>query len=136
MTAKAIRADVRFTRPKATAPALVAEDLEIHNANGVDLILNITYNPEVGSKTFNVHVRGVGPICRLDVDGTVHGDAGRSHKHALLTERCPDRNLRDGVQSRQDLSGRSVREVFAEFCALAQIAHTGNFDAPDEDDRS
>lgn len=35
-------------------PALVAENILIENNSGVVLRLNIIYNPEVGSKTFNV----------------------------------------------------------------------------------
>lgn len=94
---KQIRADIRFSRRQATAPALIAEGIAVENSGGVDLRLNITFNPAVGSKPFNAHVPGVGPICRLDVDGPAHRPAGRSHKHALQTERCPDRNLPDEV---------------------------------------
>lgn len=69
---KEIRQDIRFSKRQATSPALVAENIEIHNDAGTEARLNITYNPEIGSKTFNIHVSGVGPICRLDVDGTAH----------------------------------------------------------------
>jgi hypothetical protein len=92
--------------------------------------LNVSYNPESGSKVFNVRVEDVGPICRLCVDGTVHGDAGRSHKHSLQEARCPDRNLPDGVIPRKDLAGRSLLECFAAFCEMAQIDHRGKFEAP------
>ena len=67
---KEIRQDIRFSRKHANMPALVAE-VTITNASNVELRLNMTFNPEVGSKTFNVHVPRVGPICRLDVDGLV-----------------------------------------------------------------
>jgi hypothetical protein len=129
---KKIVGDIRFSRPGALAPAVAAQNIPIQNSQGIDLRLNITYNAEVGSKTFNVHVPGTGPICRLDVDGTNHGDAGRSHKHALKGERCPDRNLPDDVTGRPDLAGKGVREVFEEFCQMAQITHEGVFAAPDE----
>jgi hypothetical protein len=79
-----------------------------------------------------VHVSGLGPICRLDVDGAAHRPAGRSHKHSLVTERCPDWNLRDGVEDRPDLAGRPLAEVFAIFCAMAGIVHEGVFDLPPE----
>lgn len=124
---KVIRADIRFSRRQA----LTVEGIVITNDAAVDLRLNITFNPEVGSKTFNVHVPGVGPICRLDVDGPAHRPAGRSHKHSLRTERCPDRNLPDGVVDKPELSGQSVRELFDFFCELAQIRHEGTFEAPD-----
>ena len=67
---------------------MVADNIEIQNSLGASLKLNISYNPEVGSKTFNVTASGVGPICRLDVDGPAHRPVGRSHKHSLQTERC------------------------------------------------
>ena len=129
---KKIVNDIRFSKRAAAAPALVADGISIENAAGVDLRLSITVNPEIGSKTFNVHIPGVGPICRLDVDGTIHRPAGRSHKHSLQTDRCPDRNLSDGVVDRAELSGKGVRDLFAEFCATAHISHTGAFVAPDE----
>ncbi len=66
---KVIATDIKFSRRQATAPALVAEGIVIENDGGMELKLNITFNPEVGSKTFNVHAVGVGPVCRLDVDG-------------------------------------------------------------------
>lgn len=129
---KAISVDIRFVRRQALAPVLVAEAIRIENSSGVELLLSITFNPIVGSKTVNVHSPGLGPICRLDVDGPPHRPAGRSHKHSLQGERCPDRNLPDGVIDRPDLTGSSIREVFAEFCRISSITHTGQFEAPDE----
>lgn len=131
LSGKTINADIRFVRPKATHPVMVAENIPIANGHSVDARLNIHYNPEVGSKTFNVHVPGVGPICRLDVDGTPHRPFGRSHKHSMQTPRCPDRNLPDGVADRSDLAGKSVKEVFAEFCRIANITHNGGMAFPD-----
>lgn len=92
----------------------------------------MAYNPEIGSKTCNVYVPGFGPICRLDVDGPTHRPAGRSHKHSLQGPRCPERNLPDAVIDRPDLAGRSFREVFAAFCAMANIVHKGELLIPDE----
>ena len=129
---KVITGDIKFPKRQATMPALMAENIAIENSAGVELRLNIMFNPEIGSKTFNVHVPGVGPICRLDVDGTVHRPAGRSHKHSVANPRCPDRNLPDGVVDRADLSGKTLRELFDTFCQMAQIRHDGAFVAPDE----
>ncbi len=109
---KTISADIRFVRRAVLAPVLVAEGIRIDNDGGVELMLSMSYNEVVGAKTINAYVPGVGPICRLDVDGNAHRPAGRSHKHSLQGERCPDRNLSDGVQDRADLAGSSVRRVF------------------------
>lgn len=129
---KFIDVDIRFARRDQMRPALVAESMVIENGLGIQLRLQITFNPETGAKNFNVFVPGVGPICRLDVDGPPHPGAGRSHKHSLRTNRCPDRNLPDGVVDRPDLAGRSVRELFGVFCQMACISHRGIFVAPDE----
>lgn len=94
------------------------------------LRLNINFNPEVGSKTFNVTAAGVGPICRLDVDGPAHRPVGRSHKHSLQTDRCPERNLPDNVDDRADLAGKTLSELFAIFCEMADITHEGTFFPP------
>jgi hypothetical protein len=127
---KIIQGDIRLSARRQTQPVLVAENVQIENSVGMVLKLNVSFNPETGSKTFNVTAAGVGPICRLDVDGPAHRPAGRSHKHSLQTERCPDRNLPDGVTDRADLAGKSVVELFAIFCQMANITHQGNFIPP------
>lgn len=132
LPSKRIRQDIRWTRRTALRPLLETDGIVIENTEDLELRRNLNFNPENGSKTVNVYVRGLGPICRLDVDGTRHGDAGRSHKHALREDRCPDRNLPDGVMARHELSGQSMREVFQEFCRLALIEHEGTFQDPEQ----
>lgn len=131
-----IQSDIRFAKSKATSPLLIAEGIRIMNALGTDVRLSIHYNPRIGSKTFNVHVPGLGPICRLDVDGPPHKPAGRCHKHSLQTEQRAGRNLPDGVIDRPDLSGRTVQELFEAFCQMANITHNGTLEAPDESSES
>lgn len=126
---KVIQGDIRLVQRRQTHPAMVAE-VAIENSSGTALKLSISYNPEVGSKTFNVTAIGIGPICRLDVDGPAHRPAGRSHKHSLQTERCPDRSLPDGVIDRPDLAGRSLVELFSLFCEVSKITHEGTFYPP------
>lgn len=92
----------------------------------------ISYNEISDAKTLNVYSPQVGPICRLDLDGPAHRPAGRTHKHSLQDERCPDRNLPDGVIDRPDLSGSTLRRAFQELCRMANIVHNGAFEAPDE----
>lgn len=111
----------------------VADGIEIENSLGISLKLNLRFDPEIGSKTVNVVAVGAGgPICRIDVDGPPHRPAGRSHKHSLQTDKCPDRNLPDGVTDRSDLSGKTIKEIFTAFCEMAKIAHEGNFASPPE----
>ena len=129
---KTIAGQIRFSQRQALAPVLVAEGIGITSSEGIQLVLNISYNPMSGAKTFNVHVPGVGPICRLDVDGPAHRPAGRSHKHSVQGERCPGRNLPGGVIDRPDLGGRTLAEVFEEFCTMAKITCTATLEFPDE----
>lgn len=131
LPSKKIEATIRFTRSRNLSPTLVAEGVPISTGGGDLLSLNISYNPVVGSKTFNVVKPGVGPICRLDVDGPAHRPAGRSHKHSLQTARCPDRNLPDGVLDKPEYAGKTVGDLFDVFCQLAKIEFTGTLLAPD-----
>jgi hypothetical protein len=127
---KTITGDIRFSARNATRPVLISEALHIENSRGIDARLNITHNPSVGSTTFNVSITGVGPVCRLDVDGVAHRPAGRTHKHSLKSEECPDRNLPDGVNDMPGLSGCPIEMLFEAFCAMAKIEHNGDFYPP------
>ena len=111
---------------------MIAENIRITNNSGIDTRLTIHYNPQTGSKTFNVHIPGTGPICRLDIDGPPHRPAGRCHKHSLRTERCPGRNLPDDVSDLPGLSGKNIRALLTEFCRLACIVLNGDVETPDE----
>jgi len=123
---KEIKQAVRFRRTAPLRPNVVADEIEIVNSAGTELRLTVHYNPERGSKTFNVHVPGVGPICRLDVDGPAHRPAGGSHKHSCQGPADP--NLRDGVVDRPDLSGKTLTELFTTFCQMAKIDFTGSIE--------
>jgi hypothetical protein len=129
---KIIAGDIRLMAKRPTHPLLIADDIEIENALGVETRMIVQYNPEVGSKTINVVVANVGPVCRLDVDGPAHEPCGRSHKHSLQTERCPDRNLPEGVRDLPQLLGSSLQDVFNWFCAEAQITHQGQIIVQEE----
>jgi hypothetical protein len=128
---KTISGLVRLSQKQATQPLLTADRIPIENTQGVSVWMNINYNPETGAKGINVTVAGEGPICRLDVDGSRHGDAGRSHKHAVQDENSVRRNLRDGVVPRPDLAGKRLRDVFVDFCSASKITHHGSFEDPD-----
>lgn len=128
---KIISVDIRLAQKQSTHPLLTADRIPIQNNQGVTLWMNINFNPETGAKGLNVTLAGEGPICRLDVDGSCHGDAGRSHKHSVQDENSIRRGLREGVIPRADLSGKSLKEIFSDFCAAANIIHYGSFEEPD-----
>lgn len=125
LRAKTIEGDVCLALSPRTEPLLTADDIAIRNSVGVDLLLNATYLPRRKAFKINVHVRGIGPICRVEVNGPEHPGATRTHKHALKTSRCPGRNLHHDVQARPDLKGQSLRDVWRRFCDAAAITHRG-----------
>ena len=127
---KIIDEDIRFSKKKNLSPLLTAEDIRVVNALGYDIRLTFKFNPETGSRNINVHLSGVGPICRLDVDDQAHRPAGRTHKHSLKQPSCPDSNL-PFVEDRPSDSGRGLEELFRRFCRMANIQHRGQFFAPD-----
>jgi hypothetical protein len=90
---KEIRADIEFRRVTGAGPNLIFDGVPLENSLEWDVLLNGTYKPDIPAATFNFVVRGVGPVCRLDVNGTRHGQAGRIHKHDVTDEHDPRRNL-------------------------------------------
>jgi hypothetical protein len=130
---KTIPVDIRFSAKRETSPNWTFENVPVINTLGWEIILNGTYKPHIPSITFNFVQKGVGPICRLDVNGTVHPGAGRSHKHDLQqeTDQKPSRNLPHAIP-RNELSQKPVREIWEMLCKQANIIHNGVFYAPDE----
>ncbi|MEK7730121.1 MAG: hypothetical protein AAB354_17065 [candidate division KSB1 bacterium] len=126
---KKIASDISFEKKKETAPNFIFEQVPLENSLGMDVILNGTYKPAIPAVTFNFVLRGVGPICRLCVNGTMHKNAGRSHKHELLQDDDPRLNLPTAI-ARPDLEGKSVKEIWETLCQQAGIMHTGKFIAP------
>jgi hypothetical protein len=131
---KVIRDSIRLTQKHATRPLQTAERISIENSSGYSLVMNVNFNPETGSKGINVSLSGEGAICRLDVDGTNHGFAGRSHKHSVQDEQSVRRSLRDGVVPRSDLSGKPLRDVFRDFCERAKITFEGELEYDEASD--
>jgi hypothetical protein len=110
--------------PALSQPGKLVAQGTINNNDGDEAVIHVRFDTRTLSKTINVVVNGVGPICRLDVDGARHRTEGRHHKHDLRTERCPERNLPEAV-ARPELSGLSIEKVFDAFCRDAGIQNTG-----------
>lgn len=110
--------------PDPSQPLKLVAQGRIRNDDGIEAVMYVSFDTRTFSKTINVVVNGVGPICRLDVDGARHRTEGRNHKHDLQTEQCPDRNLPKAV-ARPELSGHSIEEVFNAFCRDAGILNAG-----------
>jgi hypothetical protein len=128
---KRIVADIVFQQSKATSPNLAFENVPVENALGLEVLLNGTFKPGLPSVTYNFHIKSAGgPVCRVCVNGTTHGNAGRTHKHDLRHESDPRNNLPTAAP-RPDLENKTAREVWATLMAQANIQHTGTFTDPE-----
>ncbi|OQX26524.1 MAG: hypothetical protein BWK80_09940 [Desulfobacteraceae bacterium IS3] len=125
---KEITDDIIFK--KENMNTLSFDNVKVLNSMGIDLLLNGKYKPDIPSIRFNFYVRGIGPVCRVEVNSSVHGESGRTHKHTLHKENCPRRNL-PYTEPRADLENRNAEEVWRIVCKQANINHSGNFVKPD-----
>jgi len=90
---KVIASDIEFLPDKAISTTLSFDQVEVENGLGYELVLNGSYIPNIPALKFNFVVNGVGAICRIEINGVVHKPVGRTHKHALIDENCPRKNL-------------------------------------------
>lgn len=129
---KRIDKDLVYEVDPAHAPLKKLKTVDVVNAGGVKVKLDGTFHPlrDAVSFTFSCAAAG-GPICRVDVRGTVHKQAGRTHKHDLHQPSDPTNNL-PAAQARPDLEALSAREVWRDLCARASIEHHGDFLDPAE----
>jgi hypothetical protein len=128
---KEITHDIRF-KPVTGKQALEFEGIPVAISGEPYVMAELhgAFTPRLNKVKYNVTVKGVGPICRVDVNGVNHGDAGRTHKHSLELETCPQSNLPLDVVARPDLAGLTARQVFEDFCKRAKIKHSGQFFDP------
>jgi hypothetical protein len=123
---KRITGDILFLRTIGSGPNLVFDNVRIENTENFEVVLNGTLKPNIPSLTFNFVLRGVGPICRLDVNGTIHDPVGRTHKHKLINESDPRKNLPTAFKrSDIDSTNFDVKKVWSQLCAQANIQHDG-----------
>ncbi len=125
---KEIADDIVFKKENVNAMSF--DNIKVLNSMGIDLLLNGKYKPNIPSIRFNFYVRGIGPICRIEVNGSVHGESGRTHKHSLHKASCPRRNL-PYTEPRADLENRNSEEVWQIVCKQSKINHRGNFVKPE-----
>lgn len=131
--AKEISEDIKFEPKRLGDSSMAFSDVQVQNGLDVTVILSGRYNPRIPSLTFNFYVPGIGPICRLDVNGQNHKDVGRYHKHDLRRDSDPRNNLPSAIQ-RDDLKGMAIKDIWEMLCEQANIKHTGRFFAPDYED--
>ena len=105
---KVIDVNIAFQVEAGSGGNRVFRGVVVENTLDWGIVLNGTYKPIQNSFTFNFVARGVGPICRVDVNGTIHPPAGRTHKHDLVADDDPYRNLQTPLHDRI-LSGIPTR---------------------------
>ncbi len=128
---KFIEEDIVFVPSKNISTVLECEQIKVENSLGISLILNCSYIPDIPRLKFNFHVQGVGAICRFEVNGKVHGEAGRTHKHYLVNESCSRKNLPE-ADPRPDLAllVYSPKEIWNKVCEQSRIVHLGELVEP------
>lgn len=123
---KRISEDIVWSQPTDMKPNYVFERVNVENDLGWRVLVNGTFKPGIPSVTYNFQVVGVGPICRVTVNGVFHRGAGRTHKNDLRKESDPRNNLPTAV-ARTDLEDQSPAEVWRDLCNRAKITHDGTF---------
>lgn len=127
---KVIESDIIWSQKKGMAKNLVFDKIQVLNSLGFDVLLNGTYKPALKAISFNFVVSGIGPICRLEINGLSHGKAGRNHKHDLNDESDPCNNLPYAI-NKDDLANKNPTELWRILCSFANIKHNGNFIDPE-----
>lgn len=118
--------DIEFN---GSGPNLSFGNILVYNSIGYTIILNGAYSPRTKKVTYNFVLKDICPICRVDVNGTVHRDKGRTHKHELINEADPQRNLPE-ANARPDLEGKTPGQLWEIICKEAKIEHKGKFREP------
>lgn len=121
---KRIEGDVQLRPDPSGGRVMRAKDVIVHNEIGWPVAVDIHYDPRFPKLVVNFSVDGVGPICRVCVNGTAHKTVGRHHKHTLRAESDPSQNLPHAV-TRPDYSTLPLEQVWNLICREANIAHNG-----------
>lgn len=127
---KEIAVDIEFVRVRNMPDyVLMFDNADVINSCGYDIVLNGSFNRKTRALKFNFVLRGIGPICRVEVNGCIHGTVGRTHKHDVRDKSDPRKDL-PFAYARPDLENLGPREVWEDLCHKANILHRGKFVDP------
>lgn len=126
---KILREDLVLRLDPRNGKTLRAKDVRVENEIGWGISVDFHYDPRFPKFVINFSADGVGPICRLCVNGTQHKDTGRYHKHELKMLRDPALNLPFALRV-DNLHDKTPSEVWKWLCREANIDHQGVFHDP------
>lgn len=128
---KEIDVDIEFSMRRNTPDHIVSfERVPVNNSLGIDVVAGGEYNRKTGRLTIYFALRESRKhICRFCVNGAIHADVGRTHKHELMEEGDLLSDL-PHAKRREDLEQLSPRQVWETVCTQAGIRHNGNFVDP------
>jgi hypothetical protein len=129
---KLIFDDIVFVPSTKISTTLILEPIKVHNTLGYDVVLHGSYIPDIPTIRFNFSIVSEGgAICRIEVNSTNHGNAGRTHKHSLQQDSCPRKNIPSAVARPDlDLDTQTPRDIWETICREANIQHEGEFIEP------
>jgi hypothetical protein len=126
---KFIEDDIEFQNVRGMGQNLTFEKIPVENSMGYKILLNGEYSPRLKKIKYNFVLSGIGPICRIEVNGQCHKDKCRNHKHELIKESDPERNL-PNAYPRPDLENKTPSELWEIVCKEAKIQHRGRLKVP------
>ena len=75
---KIINGNIILRPKKDRIGVYIMDDIVIENSLNTDARLKVEWMEETDAKCINVHIKGLGAICRLEVDSKAHRPCGRS----------------------------------------------------------
>jgi len=126
---KCVNDDVVYSPVKDLPHWLEFERLVVLGSSREDICVGGTFNCRTGQITFSFSIQGKAQVCRYDVNGAVHKNEGRTHKHFIKSPRCVSRQLPHAVR-RDDLIGLTAPEVWVILCKEASLEHPRDFFDP------
>ncbi len=129
---KRIIGNIEFTPSRQVSTTLIIDRIRVENSAGYEIVLNGSYIRDIPSLKLNFHIVGTGAFCRLEINGKVHKNAGRTHKHSVHDESSIRRHLPDPTpRADLDLTAQSAKQIWETLCQEANITHLGEFVDPE-----
>jgi hypothetical protein len=127
---KCINETISYVPHRTIPDTWVFDGIDVMNSTENEMVLNGTFHCGTGEIVFNFRVPLVSAFRRYDIGGGIHRDSGRNHVHITRKDNCIARKLPFAIR-RDDLRGKTPKEVWQVVCLEADIAHTDTFFGPE-----